>query len=119
MLPGESTARLCTQWNSPALRPLRPKAPTISPVSRLSVRTSLLAPSALSEPGFLLVGEKLQVPNRAVGACVFFDDEFLHESAVFTEHLDAVVDAIADIDEPVARELHAVNRIAELRRRRR
>ena len=38
------------------------------------------------------------------------DREFLHEGAVLLEHLDAVVGAVADIDEPVIGDLHAMHR---------
>ena len=38
----------------------------------------------------------------------------LHELAVLLEHLDAVVRAVAHVDEPVVRQLGAVHRVAEL-----
>src|SRR5450432_3217279 len=47
MLPFESTARLCTQWNWPAWRPERPKAASTVPSARNRARTSLFSPSAL------------------------------------------------------------------------
>ena len=53
-------------------------------------------------------------PQRVLGV-----ERLLHERAVRPEHLHAVVDAIADVDEPVVRPLGAVHRVAELLRRRR
>src|SRR5436305_12365290 len=41
------------------------------------------------------------VPNRAIAERVLLEEPFLDEGAVLPEHLDAVVDAVADIDQPV------------------
>src|SRR5262249_52686424 len=46
-LPFESTARLCTQWNWPALRPLRPNLPMTSPLRRSKITMFSFSPSAL------------------------------------------------------------------------
>ena len=44
------------------------------------------------------------------------DAELLHEGAVLAEHLDAVVGAVADIDEPVVRQPHAMHGVGEAAR---
>jgi len=41
---------LCTQWNGPAVRPLRPNVESSAPVSRDSTCTWLFAPSATLTP---------------------------------------------------------------------
>ena len=116
--PCESTARLCTQWNWPALRPLRPKrvadhARSAAPGSRpcCSRRRRCRASAAG-------VGRDVDVPGRAVAERVAVEEELLHERAVLLEHLDAVVDPVADVDQPVVGDAHAVHRVAELQCRR-
>ena len=69
--------------------------------------------------GLLRIGPDRDVPHRAVAERVLFVEPFLHEGAVLPEHLDAVVDAVADIDQPVIGELHAMHGIGELLRGRR
>ena len=59
------------------------------------------------------------VPGRAVAERALADPRFLDELAVRREHLDAVVDAVADVDQAVVRQLGAVHRRAELLRQRR
>ena len=53
-------------------------------------------------------------PQRVLGV-----ERLLHERAVRLEHLQAVVGAVAHIDQPVVRALDAVHRVAELLRGRR
>ena len=55
-----------------------------------------------------------QVPDRAVGERLRLDPELFDERAVFAKNLDAVVDAVAHVDEPVVAQPHAVHRIGEL-----
>ncbi len=50
---------------------------------------------------------------------VLFDEDFLDEGPVRLEHLNAIVDAIANIQQIVVRQLGAMHRIAELLRGRR
>ena len=50
---------------------------------------------------------------------VFDDERFLHERAVLPEHLDAIVAAIADVDQAVLRDLDAADGAELLRGRRR
>src|SRR6185312_7949141 len=64
----------------------------------------------------LRVVGKGDVPDRSRAEGLFLDHFFLHESAVWFEDLDTVVNAIADVEESVVRELCAVDRIAELLR---
>src|SRR3954463_9843367 len=90
-----------------------------------------LARPAIEDPYFLVVaiGEvdelllrvirKGDVPRRAVAERLLRDPRLLHELAFRREHLDAIVDAVADVDEAVVRHLGAVHRRAELLRRRR
>src|SRR5262249_36439687 len=105
---------LCTQWKSPALRPLRPNLPTTSPVSRTSVRTSLGA-VGIEQEGLFAIDPEVEVPDRTRGPGVLLVGELLHEAAVLAEHLNAVVGAVADVDEAIPRDLDAMNRVAELR----
>src|SRR6516165_1597015 len=65
------------------------------------------------------IDPKVEIPNRPGAQRILFDDELLDEGAVLAEDLNSVVGAIANIDEAVLGDLHAMNRIAELRRRRR
>src|SRR5262249_41834946 len=97
---------LCTQWKSPALRPLRPNVPTTSPVSRTSVRTSLLVASALNRKLCLPSIQKSRSQTEPADLLV---GELLQEAAVLAEHLDAVVGAVADVDEAIPRDLDAMN----------
>src|SRR6185503_9248144 len=69
--------------------------------------------------GLLRIGPDRDIPYRAVAERVLFVEPFLNEGSIFPEHLDAVVDAVADIDQPVIGELHAVHGIGELLRGRR
>src|SRR5258708_20966888 len=59
---------------------------------------------------------KSDVPGRAVTESPLRDESFFHESAVFLEHLDAIVGAITDIEKAVARKFGAMHRIAKLLR---
>ena len=54
-----------------------------------------------------------EIPHRAVLQGLWFDLKFLDEGAVFLEHLDTVVGAVADIHQPVARDPDAVHRARE------
>src|SRR5207248_5530108 len=73
----------------------------------------------IQEPGLLGVGPDRKVPHRTVAERVLLVEPFLDEGAVLLEHLDAVLGAIADIDEAVIGDFHAVHGIAELLLRRR
>src|SRR4051795_4078661 len=59
------------------------------------------------------------IPHRTVSERVLFIEPFGHEGAVLLEHLDAVVDAVADIHKAVIGDLDAMHGIAELLRHRR
>src|SRR5262245_45199079 len=52
-------------------------------------------------------------PDRAVRQRLLVDAEFLDDTAILAKRLNAIVDAVADIDETVIRQTHAVHRIAE------
>ena len=54
------------------------------------------------------------VPHRSVAQRPFLDDLLLHECAVLFEHLDAVVHAVAHVEQAIVRQLRAVHGIAEL-----
>src|SRR5258705_9821922 len=54
------------------------------------------------------------VPDGAVGERQRLDAELLDELARRLEHLDAVVDSVANVDLAVVRKTHAMHRIAEL-----
>src|SRR5205814_10245446 len=56
---------------------------------------------------------EVHAPDRAAAPRVRRDDELPQERAVLPEDLDAVVRAVADVEETVAREAHAVHRGAE------
>src|SRR4051794_24401588 len=59
------------------------------------------------------------IPHRAIAERVLLIEPFGHEAAVLLEHLDTVVDAVADIDKAVIGDLDAMHGIAELLRHRR
>ena len=57
---------------------------------------------------------KSRDPNRPGAQRILFDDELLDERTVLAKDLNSVIGAIADIDEAVLGDFHAVDRIAEL-----
>src|SRR5262245_32938577 len=59
------------------------------------------------------------VPDRAGGLGVLRQEGFVDVRAVRFEHLDAIVDAVADVEQAVVRQIRAVHRVAELLGRRR
>src|ERR1700734_1015754 len=61
-----------------------------------------------------LVGRKRELPGRTHTQCFRAQNELLNESPLLSEYLDAVVDAIADIDKPISRNMDAVYRTAKL-----
>src|SRR3984957_5352963 len=69
--------------------------------------------------GLFRVGPDRDIPHRAVAERALLVEPLFHEAAVLPENLDAIIDAVADIDEPVIGDLHAMHGIAELRRHRR
>ena len=83
------------------------------------MRTRFVLPVRHEDEALLGVARERDVPGRARGQRVLGEERLLHELAVRLEHLQAVVGAVADIDEPVVRTLDAVHRVAELLRRRR
>ena len=69
---------------------------------------------------FLLrVLRERDIPHGTGSARVLVDERLFHERAVRLEHLNAIVDAVAYVEQPIDRELRAVNRVAELLRGRR
>src|SRR5205085_1323378 len=64
------------------------------------------------------IARERDVPYRAVRAGLWFDAVLLHELAFLGEDLDAIVRAVAGVDEAVVRDLGAVHRVAELARQR-
>src|SRR5271170_2274349 len=60
------------------------------------------------------VSRKRELPYRTDPQCFRAQSELLNEFPLLSEHLDAVVDAIADIDKPISRNVDAVYRIAKL-----
>ena len=69
------------------------------------------------EEALVRVLRERNVPHRAVRQRVRRHEDFLHELAFLREDLDAVVDAVAGVDEAVVRNLGAVHRVRELLRR--
>lgn len=61
-----------------------------------------------------LVRRKTDVPGAAVAQRGSAHEKLLHERAILVEDLDPVVDAVADIHEPIAGDANAMHRIAEL-----
>ena len=62
----------------------------------------------------LRIARQHQVPNRAVRQGLRIEAELLDEGTVLTKDLNAIVDAVADIDQAVVRQPHAVHGVAEL-----
>src|SRR5262245_24322668 len=71
------------------------------------------------DEALLRIDRQDEVPNRAVLQRRRLDPELLHEGPVLAEHLDAVVDAVAHVDQPVIGDAHAMHRVAEALRQRR
>src|SRR5476649_1904991 len=57
-----------------------------------------------------------KIPNRTVLQSFLLDPELIEEGVVFSEHLDAIISAVADIHEIVIRYSHAMHWIGELLR---
>src|SRR5262249_4754059 len=57
----------------------------------------------------------VEVRHRAGKQRILFDNELSDETAVFAKHLNAVVGAVANINEAVPGNFHAVHGIAKLR----
>src|SRR5215475_6240646 len=68
----------------------------------------------IQEIALLRIGPEREVEHRAVAAGVLLVKPFLHIGAVRLEDLDAILAAVAGIDEPVISDLDAVDGIAEL-----
>ena len=68
----------------------------------------------VEEVRLLSVGGQSCVVRGAVAEGVAVSEEFADESPVLLEHLNPVVQAVADVDEAIARHCHTVNRRAEL-----
>ena len=69
------------------------------------------------EERLIRIDREADVPDRSAAERLLRDEGFLHERPVLAEHLHAIVRAIADVDESVARDPHRVHD-AKLRRRR-
>src|SRR5262245_11974698 len=70
------------------------------------------------DEALLRIARERDVPGGARAERVLGEERFLDELAVGLEHLQAVVGAVAHVEEPVVRALDAVYGIAELLRRR-
>src|SRR5579871_5376816 len=68
----------------------------------------------IEEIALLRIGPEREIEYRAVTAGVLLVEPFLHIGAVFFEDLDAVLAAVAGIDQSVIGDLHAMDGIAEL-----
>src|ERR1700758_1581588 len=64
--------------------------------------------------GLLRVRPEREVPDRTVAERALLEEPLPHEGAVLLENLDAVVDAVADIDQAVIGDFYAMHGIAEL-----
>src|ERR1700730_11046003 len=67
----------------------------------------------------LRIGPDRDVPHRAVAERILLKEPLLDEAAVLFEHLYPVIDAVADIDQPVIGDLDAMHGVGELLRHRR
>src|SRR5688572_29492435 len=90
---------------------------------RLAIRARYRDDLAIGAVGdedeaLLPIARKHQVPDRAVLQGLRLDTELLREGAVLARDLDAVIDPIADINETVVRQPHAMHGIAEALRER-
>src|ERR1700677_1624760 len=92
-------------------------------VPRVALNGPVLSPNGPNDVVFAvgyqqkllaLVGRKRKLPSRTHAQCFRAQSELLNELPLLGEHLDAVVDAIADIDKPISRNMDAVYRIAKL-----
>src|SRR5579859_1106600 len=68
----------------------------------------------VEQAGLLRVWPQREVEHRAVAAAVLLIEPFLLGTAVLLEHLNAVLPAVADIDEAVICDCDAMDGIAEL-----
>ena len=92
-------------------------------VPGLSLNDSIVSPDGPNDVVFTvgyqqkrlaLVGRKRELPYRTDPQCFRAQGELLNEFPLLGEHLDAVVDAIADVDKPISRNVYAVYRTAKL-----
>src|SRR6185437_12665054 len=68
----------------------------------------------IQQIGLFRVGPDGEIPDRAIAERVLLVEPFLDEGAVLLEHLDAVLRTVADVDQAVIGDLHAMHGIAEL-----
>src|SRR4030088_1730782 len=69
--------------------------------------------------GLLRIGPDRDIPHRAVAERVLLEEPLLHKGAVLLEHLDPIVDAVADVNQAVIGDLHAMHGVCDLLRHRR
>src|SRR5689334_21956737 len=66
----------------------------------------------------LRIFRERDVPNRAVAESVLVENFLFDERAVGFEDLDAIVYAVADVEQSIGGEIGAMDRVAELLRNR-
>ena len=110
---------LCTPKNWPGWRPPSPKLVSTCSVSRSTMWTRSLRPSATKRNVCCGSRENAMSQTAPSPRVRFAMNDLLHERAVALKHLDPVVGAIAHVHQPVVRDVRAVHRAAELPRRRR
>src|SRR5262249_51051273 len=66
----------------------------------------------IDQEALLLVRPQIDIPDRTA-QCLRQVDPFAHEAAVLAEDLQPIIGAIANIDQPVIGDLHAMDRVVE------
>src|SRR5258705_7184810 len=103
----------------PGIAAVPPKAADHGPILAPDDADFVVFAVGAQQIGLFRIGPDGDVPDRAVAERVLLEEKFLHEGAVLPKYLDTVVDAVADIDQSVIGDLHAMHRIGELLRHRR
>ena len=104
---GRAAGRRRRRWSAPAS------------VWRSTMRTLSFMPSAMKMYFCCGSFEKAMSQTEPDALRVLREEPFLDELAFGREHLEAIADAIADVDEPIDRHVGAVHRVVELLRGRR
>src|SRR3954447_15925026 len=132
--PCESRAMSCTQWKAPAERAGGTGVAAAAAAARRAAGVTrrgddgaavageredlVVAPVGEIQVPLLRIAREGDVPHRSVAGGARLDRELLHEGAVPLEPLHAIVEPVADVDEPVLGEPDAMDWITELLRRR-
>src|ERR1700722_7688504 len=80
----------------PGVAAFVPETPDPAPVVALDDPDLVVLAIGAQQIGLLRIGPDRDIPHRAVAERVLLEEPFLYKGAILLEHLDTVVDAVAD-----------------------